>query len=95
MGDNATIARRWFREVWAAGGERTLQVAASSGQCGWTATPDQAWISVVSGGQGRGNGTVTLHVDAVTGPPRTGNVTIAGQTVQVDQGTGCATRSPS
>ena len=73
----------------AAGGERTLQVAASSGQCGWTATPDQAWIAVVSGSEGRGNGSVTFRVTAMAGPPRTGTLTVAGQPVQVEQGSGC------
>ena len=72
-----------------AGGDLSVNVRASATSCAWTATSTVTWISVVSGRDGRGNGTVTLHVDAAIGPPRTANVTIAGQTVQVDQGTGC------
>ena len=72
-----------------AGGDLSVNVRASAASCAWTASSSVAWISVVSGREGRGNGTVTFHVDSVTGPPRTGNVTVAGQNVQVDQGTGC------
>ena len=46
--------------------------------------------SIPSGRDGRGNATVTFHIDAMTGPPRSGTITIGGQTVQVDQGTGCS-----
>jgi len=73
----------------AAGGDLSINVRASAASCAWTASSSVAWISITSGRDGRGSGTVTLHVDAVTGPPRTANVTIAGQSVQVDQGTGC------
>ena len=74
----------------ASGGERTLQVAASSTLCGWTAAADQSWISVVSGREGRGNGAVTFRIAAMAGPPRAGTLTVAGQPVQVEQGTGCS-----
>ena len=74
----------------ATGGERTLQVTASSAQCGWTAAADQAWISIVSGREGRGNGSVSFRVAAMAGPPRAGTLTVAGQPVQIEQGTGCS-----
>jgi all-beta uncharacterized protein len=73
----------------ATGGDLSVNVRASATSCGWTASSNVVWISMTSAREGRGNGTVTFHVDAMTGPPRTGSVTIAGQTVQVDQGTGC------
>jgi len=72
-----------------AGGDLSVNVRASATSCAWAASSSVPWISIVTGREGRGNGTVTFHVDAVTGPPRTGNVTIGGQNVQVDQGTGC------
>ena len=71
------------------GGNRTIEVRASAAQCGWTAASQVSWITIVSGREGVGNGAVTFHVDAVTGPSRAGAITIAGQTVQVEQGTGC------
>lgn len=73
----------------AAGGERTLQVTASSAQCGWTAGSDHSWISVVSGREGRGNGSVTFRVAPMAGPPRAGTLTVAGHPVQIEQGSGC------
>jgi all-beta uncharacterized protein/BACON domain-containing protein len=73
----------------AAGADLSVNVRASAASCAWTASSGVAWISIVSGREGRGNGTVSFHVDAVAGPSRTGSLTIAGQTVQVDQGMGC------
>lgn len=72
-----------------AGGNLTVDVRASSTSCSWTASSTVSWISIVSGRDGRGNGTVSFHVDSMIGPARTGNLTIAGQNVQVDQGAAC------
>jgi hypothetical protein len=72
-----------------AGGDLSVNVRASAASCAWTASSSVTWISIVSGREGRGDGAVNFHVTPVTGPPRTGSVTIAGQNVQVDQGTGC------
>ena len=73
----------------AAGGQRTIQVEASSGQCTWTASSDAAWIQIVSGASGSASRAVVFEVARSTGPNRTGVVTIAGQSVQVVQGVGC------
>lgn len=35
MGNNATIARRWFREVWAEGGEATVNELLAQDAIGW------------------------------------------------------------
>lgn len=72
-----------------AGGDRIVEVRASAAPCGWTASPNVSWISIVSGREGRGDGEVKFHVDAVNGPPRTGTLSVAGRTVHVEQGTGC------
>lgn len=74
----------------ATGGERTLQVTATSAQCAWTSATEQPWIAIVSGREGRGNGSVTFRVAAMAGPPRAGTLTVAGQPVQIEQGSGCA-----
>lgn len=71
------------------GGERTIEVGASSAQCGWTAATDVPWIAIVAGREGTGNGAVVFRVDAATGPQRTGTIAVAGQSVLVEQGTGC------
>jgi trimeric autotransporter adhesin len=72
----------------AAGGEQTITITASSAQCRWTAASNVPWITVLAG-EGTGNGSVTLRVEPAAGPPRTGTVTIAGQAVDVEQGSGC------
>lgn len=79
----------------AAGGNLSVGVSAGSG-CAWTAASNTPWISVASGSQGSGNGTVQLTVASTTGPSRSGSVTIAGRTFTVNQGQGCTfTLSPS
>ena len=76
--------------VEAAGGDRTVQVTTTTAQCAWTATSDVSWITIVSGRQGDDSGPVTFHVDPLSGPQRTGTLTIAGQALQVQQGAGCS-----
>ena len=71
------------------GAERTIDVTTGSAQCRWTAAADVPWITIVAGREGSGNGAVTFRVDGVSGPPRTGTLTIAGHRVPVEQGTGC------
>lgn len=62
------------------------------GGCTWTAKGTVAWLTVVEGETGSGNGTVRVAVAANTsGTPRTGTVTIGGQTFTVRQeGLTCA-----
>ncbi len=71
------------------GGTRTVNVSAGAG-CAWTASSNDAWIAVTAGATGTGTGSVTLTVAPANGPPRSGTVTVAGQTVTVTQGSGCA-----
>jgi BACON domain-containing protein/all-beta uncharacterized protein len=72
------------RDVGATGGTTSVSVGAN-GACGWTAASTVPWIRVTSGASGAGNGSVTLAVDQNTGPARSGGVTVAGQTVTVNQ----------
>lgn len=71
------------------GGRRTVRVDASSTLCRWSAASDAPWIALVDAGTGTGSGAVVFDVAAATGPPRTATLTIAGQRVTVEQGTGC------
>lgn len=71
------------------GGDRVVKVRASGEQCGWAASANEPWITIVSGREGRGDGEVRFRVEAASGPPRTGSLRIAGHTVRVEQGTGC------
>ncbi|HEY7502153.1 MAG TPA: BACON domain-containing carbohydrate-binding protein [Vicinamibacterales bacterium] len=74
--------------VGAPGGERTVEITASSSQCRWTAATDVSWIVIASAREGSGSGAVTFRVEALTGAPRAGTVTIGGNAVRVEQGQG-------
>jgi hypothetical protein len=64
-----------------------IDVNLTSQGCNWITTRSAGWITA-SPPAGSGNATITISVPANTGPPRTGTVTIAGQTFAVQQA-GC------
>jgi hypothetical protein len=69
----------------AAGGGGSVNVTTAAG-CAWTAASNAPWIIVTAGSSGSGDGTVTFTVDAnATGAPRSGAITIGGQTFTVNQ----------
>ncbi|MGH9846116.1 MAG: BACON domain-containing protein, partial [Blastocatellia bacterium] len=76
----------------AGGGNGNVSVSAA-GSCSWTAASNAPWITITSGGSGSGNGMVGFSVAANTGiSPRTGTITITGQTFTVNQaGNDCHT----
>jgi hypothetical protein len=54
--------------------------------CTWTASSNVGWIAIISGAGGTGNGSVTFTVAANTATsPRSGTLTVAGQTFTVGQ----------
>ncbi len=56
--------------------------------CAWTATSNDPWITVTSGNNGTGNGTVSVTAAPNIGARRTGTVTIGGQTFSITQASG-------
>ena len=74
----------------ASGEQRTIRVESSSALCQWTATSDVSWITIAGARMRSGSGDVQLEVAAIAGPARTGTVTIAGQAVEIAQGTACS-----
>jgi WD40 repeat protein len=73
------------QEVAAGGGSQTVFVNTLSG-CQWTATSNASWMRVTSGSGGTGYGAVYYYVDYNNSlTPRTGTLTIAGQTLTVNQ----------
>ena len=66
-------------------GERLTVTVSTAAGCAWTAVSQSSWISVESGANGSGNGTVSLMVTPNTGASRTGTVSIAGQPHTVSQ----------
>jgi hypothetical protein len=70
-------------------GSGDVPVSSPAG-CAWTASSASDWITVTSGQSGTGPGDVRFTVTANAGPLRTGRLSIAGQPVTVNQGSGCA-----
>lgn len=69
-----------------ASGEQVATTVSAPGACTWTAKGDAAWLTVVEGETGSGNGTVRVAVAANTsGALRIGTVTIGGQAFTVRQ----------
>jgi hypothetical protein len=67
----------------AAGGNGSIAVSTANA---WTATTGNSWITINSGAGGMGNGTVVYSVaQNNTGAPRTGTITVAGQTFTITQ----------
>jgi hypothetical protein len=71
------------------GGNGTVAVNTTA-ECAWTATTTQPWITITSGVNGTGAGTVSFAVAPNSGPARTGTILIGGQTFTVSQPNGCA-----
>src|SRR5262249_20956295 len=63
--------------------------------CGWTATSNAAWISITSGGSGSGNGSGDFCDRAKSGAKRIGTLTIAEQTLTVNQDGAVPTPTPT
>lgn len=69
----------------ALGGSGTPVTVTTTSGCTWTAVSNDAWITITSGASGNGTGTVQFTVDINVLGPRSGTLTIAGQTVTVNQ----------
>ena len=70
--------------VAAVGGTVSVNIATLAG-CGWTAAPQDAWLTIASGQSGNTNTTVAIRAAANTGSARIGRVLIGGQTFTVSQ----------
>lgn len=67
-------------------GTGTVQVDTQPG-CEWTAESNATWLHVLAGAMGTGDGAVEYQVNRNDdASPRTGTITIAGETLTVDQG---------
>ncbi len=66
-------------------GSGTINVTAAAG-CAWTAVSNANWITVVSGASGTGNGAVGFSFQQNPNTtPRSGTITIGGQTFSLNQ----------
>lgn len=75
--------------VAAAGGTLTVTVTTPGG-CDWSASSAVPWLTISGPSAGSGNGTVLIAVAASSGGARSGTLTVAGQTVTVNQAQACS-----
>jgi hypothetical protein len=75
------------------GGSIATTVSAATG-CAWTASVNVPWITVTAGARGNGGGAATFSIAANTGPLRSANITVAGQTFAVTQDASGKVNSP-
>jgi hypothetical protein len=67
------------------GGNKSIKVTTTNG-CAWTASSNTSWITVTAGAGGSGTGNVSISVSKnIDRNKRTGTLTVAGQTVTVEQ----------
>jgi chitinase len=78
------------RDVSSGVGSGSFEVVAQPG-CTWTATSTAPWTSITGNATGSGNGVVSYSVQANTGSPRTGRITVADQAFVINQGSGAVT----
>jgi Bacterial Ig-like domain (group 3) len=73
----------------AGGGTGTVTLTADPGStgstCPWSSVPGASWITITSGANSSGNGSVNFSVAANSGAARQGAITIAGLTYTVNQ----------
>ena len=71
------------------GGEGTVTVSTLEG-CQWSTAVNAPWMSITRTQNTNGPGSVTFNVTSNGGEPRTTILTVAGQPIQVSQGTAAA-----
>ncbi len=75
----------------AGGGTATFQITTTGSGCSWTATPNQDYITINSGGSGSANGTVSYSVAAnTTGMDRVGSISVNDFGFTIFQSSNCA-----
>ena len=78
------------RDVSSEAGSGSFEVVAQAG-CAWTASSTASWISITGNANGSGNGAVSYSVQANTGAPRSGRITVADQAFVINQESGIVT----
>ena len=71
------------------GGTGSFTVTAP-GSCNWTAVRSDNFITITSGSNGAGDGTVNFSVASNSGPQRTATIVVGGQVFTITQGGGGA-----
>jgi subtilisin-like proprotein convertase family protein len=71
------------------GGNGVVDLSASFQSCEWSAASNSSFITLLSSSTGTGSGAIGFSVAPNMGAARTGRLTIAGRTFNVQQASGC------
>jgi len=66
----------------------SIEVSTNAPTCPWTATSNASWLVILDNAKGTGNGSLDVAVAPNPGAARSGTVTVAGKTVEIDQSAG-------
>jgi len=69
----------------------SIEVSTNAPTCPWTATSNAPWLVILDNAKGVGNGSLDVSVAPNTGAARSGTLTVAGQTIEIDQDAGDST----
>jgi hypothetical protein len=69
----------------ASGGGGQIAVDAAYGDCAWSASSNDFWITITDGGPFAGDGTVSYRAASSNHFPRTGSITVAGEAFTIYQ----------
>jgi uncharacterized protein (TIGR03437 family) len=81
---NLTFTSSSTQSYQSSGGSGSISFNAGSG-CTWSAQSNATWIQLTSANSGTGGGIVSFTVGANTGGARTGTITVANQTLTINQ----------
>jgi outer membrane protein assembly factor BamB len=70
-----------------AGGTGSFNVSAAD-SCNWTAVPSSSFVTITSGSNGSGNGTVNFSVASNNGPQRSASIVVGGKVFNITQSAG-------
>ena len=71
----------------AGGGTGSFNVTAG-GSCNWTSVPTDSFVTITSGANGSGNGTVNFSVASNNGPQRSATIVVSGKIFTITQAGG-------
>jgi uncharacterized repeat protein (TIGR01451 family) len=69
----------------------SVEVTTNAPTCPWTATSNASWLVILDNAKSTGSGSFDVSVAPNTDAARSGTLTVAGQTVEIDQAAGDST----
>lgn len=84
-GCNTVLTPSASSNIPASGGTGSFAINVNPNSCFWSASENQSWLNITSALNGTGGATLNYSITANTGGPRSGVITVNGQTYTVNQ----------